>query len=64
MTVWVKGIEDVVRRRNDGVHDLRDRGRREEKPVLTMEHYCKMEERIKKLEKQINQLEKQIDLPR
>ena len=36
---------------------------KEEKPVLTMEHYCKMEERIKELEKQINQLEKQIDLP-
>lgn len=37
--------------------------RREEKPVLTMEHYCKMEERIKELEKQIKELEKQIDSP-
>ena len=37
---------------------------KEEKSVLTMEHYCKMEERIKELEKQINQLEKQIDQPR
>lgn len=37
---------------------------KEEKPVLTMEHYCKMEERIKELEKRIEEPAEREDFGR
>ena len=64
--VLLKPLEDNVTAVGIPARPVKKDGVRlpkEEKPVLTMEHYCKMEERIKELEKQINQLEKQIDLP-